>query len=615
MNKNERFFGLHFDFHAQKDSPVGKRTNAEDIKKYINEIKPDYIQCDCKGHPGITCYPTKVGTSSDNMVADNLKIWIETAHECDIPIYMHYSGVVDAEYAKIHPEHSFNYVKDNNDWRLNILCDEYLKKLMIPQLKELISEYGADGVWVDGDCWPLGTKFTDSGYVTENMKPYVKEGITEKELDKVLRDKYKVYLKTYVDEIHEFAPDFKIISNWAYTSYMPEKPDINVDFLSGDYYANQVAYGVRYEGRCMAASGKPWDIMSWGFSKGETGDKSEIQLCQEAASVLMLGGGFEVYTAQNKDGSIKQRDITRLKNLGEFVKKRKFNFGKEMISQIGIFYSAETRYEKGMCYNQSGSTLCLKGTLNVVLDAGYTADIVMEHQLDEISKYDVFVVPEWDLMSQRIKQKLIGYAENGGNLVIIGSELTKQMSEECRGLSEEISFLQDNTGSFIKINQIALISGGEKNMYDNSDLRDESENAAYKIEKKGNGKVIFIPFNLGSMYAETSAYILRNFIDEVLMCVTEKNIEIGNRFADVTLIKDEDGVILNLLNQNKNIYGSGTVDLYDEITPIEKLEITVKGKYKKAESLTDDNVKFEISNDKIKIKLDKLSIHSAIKLS
>lgn len=57
----ERFFGLHFDFHAGSNNRIGYRTEKEDIKAYIKAAKPDFIQCDCKGHPGYSSYPTKAG--------------------------------------------------------------------------------------------------------------------------------------------------------------------------------------------------------------------------------------------------------------------------------------------------------------------------------------------------------------------------------------------------------------------------------------------------------------------------------------------------------------------------------------------------------------------------
>lgn len=612
MGKNERFFGLHFDFHAKADSPVGETTNAEDIKKYIKEIKPDYIQCDCKGHPGIACYPTKVGTTSKNMAADNLRIWVDTVHECGLPIYMHYSGIVDEVYCKDHPEHSFNYDKDSNDSRTNVLDDTYSKELLIPQIKEIITEYGADGIWVDGDCWPIGTTFTDNGYITETMKKYLDENLTEREVEQALREAYKIYLKNYVDEIHAFAPDFEIISNWAYSSYMPEKPEIDVDFLSGDYYSVENSTGIRYEGRCMAAQGKPWDIMTWGFQQPDRAYKSEQQLCQEAAATLMLGGGIEIYNPQNPDGSMRILNLTTLKNLGKFVRARKFNFGKPLCSQIGVFYSAETRYKKGTCYNQGNTTKALQGTLAALLDNGFTADVVLEYQIDGISKYEAVVIPEWDLMSDEIKNKFIKYAENGGNLVVIGAELTTQFTGAEQ--TEDLRIIMDKTGSPMQIGKTAALKNGIKNMYSRFDLRFETDNAAYKTEETGNGSVTYIPFDLGSLYASGSHYIIRNFLEEVMGSLLDKKVEVDKNNVDISLIKDDDGIILNLLNQNKNNFGMGTVSVYDNVPELYNVNVKVHGKFKQVIPLTDEAESIEVLDDYAIIKLSKLHIHTAFKL-
>ncbi len=609
---NDRFFGLHFDFHAKKDSPVGKTTNSEDIKKYIEEVRPDYIQCDCKGHPGVACYPTKVGTASDNMVADNLKIWVEAAHSCNIPIYMHYSGIDDGAYCEKYPEHSFNFANDDKDIRANVFDGHYVNELLIPQLKELITDYKIDGVWVDGDCWSLGTEYTGCGHFTENMNPYVGENPTKAEVDKALRDAFKVYLKTYVDELHSFKPDFKIISNWAYTSYMPEKPEIDVDFMSGDYYASQGSNGIRYEGRCMAAHDKLWDLMTWGFAMPDFVYKSEQQLCQEAASTLMLGGGFEVYLMQNEDGSAPVADITRLKSLSEFVKKRKFNYGKKMISQVGIFYSAETRYQKGVCYNQRKSTQALQGAMHALLDSGYTVDMVLEYRLDEISKYEMIVVPEWELMSDCVKEKLKKYAENGGKLLIIGKELTSQMAGVA--VSETEKYMKDRTGAFIKVGNVALLEDGNLPLYEKADLRYETENAGFKTQETELGNITYIPFDLGSLYAKGSYYMLRNFLDDVIKTLIVKKAEVNKKNIDVTLIESDGGIILNLLNQNKNILGMGEISVYDEVPEVCNVEIKVNGKYSSVTPLLDEAESIEIFEEYVLIKINKLHIHTAFKL-
>lgn len=48
------------------------------------------------------------------------------------------------------------------------------------------------------------------------------------------RKAFRIYMKKYIDAIHQAYPEFQITSNWSYSSMMPEKIDTPVDFLSGD---------------------------------------------------------------------------------------------------------------------------------------------------------------------------------------------------------------------------------------------------------------------------------------------------------------------------------------------------------------------------------------------
>ncbi|MFN2396944.1 MAG: hypothetical protein ABR597_14790 [Bacteroidales bacterium] len=62
LKRADSFFGVHFDLHASEDiTDAGKTLTAGMIDTFLTKVKPDYIQVDCKGHPGISSYPTKVG--------------------------------------------------------------------------------------------------------------------------------------------------------------------------------------------------------------------------------------------------------------------------------------------------------------------------------------------------------------------------------------------------------------------------------------------------------------------------------------------------------------------------------------------------------------------------
>lgn len=120
---------------------------------------------------------------------------------------------------------------------------------------------------------------------------------------------FREHLKTYVDAIHVSNPGFQITSNWAYSSMMPERVTIDVDYLSGDVTPQNGVYRSAFEARCLARQGKPWDLMAWGFSwnGGEMpmSVKSAAQLKQEAAEIIAMGGGVQFYFQQNRDLSIK----------------------------------------------------------------------------------------------------------------------------------------------------------------------------------------------------------------------------------------------------------------------------------------------------------------------
>ena len=103
--RSEGFFGLHFDFHAGTDDDnIGGNTTSEMISKIVDMTHPDFMQCDCKGHPGYASYTSGFDNTAPGLTKDALKIWRKITEENDISLYIHYSGVVDTLAAKQHPD-------------------------------------------------------------------------------------------------------------------------------------------------------------------------------------------------------------------------------------------------------------------------------------------------------------------------------------------------------------------------------------------------------------------------------------------------------------------------------------------------------------------------------
>ncbi len=248
--RKDSFFGLHFDFHAEpekcKGHILGENLKEEDIRKICREVKPDFIQIDCKGHPGFASYPTKLGNAMPNFAKDTLALWRKATAEEGVALYVHYSGIRDFRYVRTeHPEEAaMNLDGSYKDEDVCPFRDKYLDELMIPQLLEVAS-YGVDGVWVDGDCWGVKIgyhpavikKFEEEYGVSISENPPQKYGDPYyEEYREFHREAFrKNHLERYCNAVHEKYPDFQIASNWAYTEEMPEKVNTPVDFLSGDF--------------------------------------------------------------------------------------------------------------------------------------------------------------------------------------------------------------------------------------------------------------------------------------------------------------------------------------------------------------------------------------------
>jgi hypothetical protein len=141
LKRADCFFGIHFDLHASEDiTDAGKTLTAEMIDTFLTRVRPDFIQVDCKGHPGISSYPTKVGYHVKGFEKNPLRLWREVTEKNNVALFLHFSGVWDSKVVKEHPDWAI--VKDDGERskEKTSFFSPYLDTYMIPQLMEL-SDY------------------------------------------------------------------------------------------------------------------------------------------------------------------------------------------------------------------------------------------------------------------------------------------------------------------------------------------------------------------------------------------------------------------------------------------------------------------------------------------
>lgn len=645
LRRSDSFLGIHYDFHAGEDcGEIGKNVTREMVESILSQVKPDYIQVDCKGHRGLTSYPTKVGNPAPGFVQDPLQIFRQVTSEYGVALYCHYSGILDAEAVTEHPEWAIQGVDGKiggADGRVTSVFGPYVDKLLIPQLKELNDSYGVDGVWIDGECW--GTERDFQPMVTGKFKSMT--GIQEipasdkdpgwHEYSQFCRDGFRQYVNHYVDELHAHNPNFQIASNWAYSSFMPEEVKSNVDFLSGDIVPTNSVNSARLESRVLAKQGKPWDLMAWSFTinwddvHGFQSPKSAVQLQQEAAEVLAQGGGFQVYFQQNRDASVNLSDMKVMAEIARFCRARqKFCHKSVSVPQIGLILSTDAYYRKikGLFSAGSDGMNAFRGILQSLLESQHAVDVVMEHQLNEdINRYPLLIYPEWEYINPEFKNKLIEYVENGGKLLIIGPASTRFFLKELGihpidSISERVNRLEYK-GRWASIKSNSQLINPMEDVIAFGNLNYNKVNPAVyssagSIRKLGKGEIAGVYLNLGERYLNGKVTITRDFLHELVNKIFPDPIVsvTGSHDVDVSLNRINGKLAINLVNTagpnaNTNVY------VYDDIPPLGPLLVEVLLD-KKPGSVSIEpsghSLKVNYENGLLRVTIPRLEIHEVL---
>jgi len=642
-NKNmDRFAGLHFDFHAGlMDSGIGKTFSPEMIDSFLRIVQPDFIQVDCKGHPGISSYPTKAGNPASAIEKDIMKIWRTVSDKYHVPLYVHYSGIWDNRALQLHPQWARYNADGRPDKNANSLFSGYADSLLIPQLKELATVYHINGVWVDGDCWVLTPDYSPEAKRRFTMTTGIKDIPVKKddphffEWMEFHRKAFRDYITKYANAIHAAAPGFKVTSNWSFSSMMPEPVDVPVDYLSGDVAGTNSLYSSAFESRCLALQGKPWDLMSWSFAwkNNSKATKSIPQLEQEAAEVLAMGGGFQTYWQQNRDGTPEPYQFSKMKEIIRFCKERKvYTFQSEIIPQIGLLYStyAWKRLPANNLYSSHGQEK-IKGVLNMLLDAQLPVEILMDHQLKErMESYPLLIIPEWEQIDPAIQPRLIDYVQRGGNLIVIGPKAIAGFADEL-GITIDAKPVTEGSIFAGHNNRIVMMHTGFQPVHikngiqktgirlNADDWRFPTDESLASVRQLGKGKIGGVYMDMGDFYNNNknplSIALLISVVDKMVPRFVS-TVECGSGSLHQVLSRKNGNMYLHLINAG-GAHSNPSVLVYDDIAPAENIEVKLEpGKQPKSIILqpANANIPFTYKNGIAIVHLPSVKLYDILEI-
>jgi hypothetical protein len=435
-------FGLHFDLHAKRwEREHGATLQLEALGQLLDAVRPDFVQCDAKGHDGLTTWPTRVGTSAPDLAADSVAIYRQATAERGIPLVVHYSGVWDDEAIISHPEWAVVGPDGVRSTAATSFTSRYAEDLMIPQLLELV-EAGVDGAWVDGENWasrPDWSAATQTAFRIETGfrgdVPTARGQRGWLEWLEFNRTLFRRHIARYRAAVRERAPEVTVVSNWANTLRMPDPMGADrPDYISGDFAPTFGLEDALPEAAFLDSRGVPWDLMIWSFtsvarSRNSWAMKEPEHLAQEAGLILARGGAVALYDQPARLGGPFAWHTPLLAGLAEFTRAHgALEPGVSAADTLVFMNPAEHWRQLDELFAYTGVIESARGAAYALADLHRPFDLAtLDDDLDW-SAYTTIVLPEQGDLSGHV-ERLTDWVRAGGHLVVTGADESRLGSE------------------------------------------------------------------------------------------------------------------------------------------------------------------------------------------
>jgi hypothetical protein len=247
----------------------------------------------------------------------------------------------------------------------------------------------------------------------------------------------QIYRECIVDTaklIHEIDPQCLVAVNWAYSLRMPEKPDPEIGYLTGDI-GNRVE-GLSAEGHWYDGSGVPFDLMTQlntiyeqpvvgGAAKRSTfGPKPPIQIQQEMAIVVANGGRFNVWDSPTPEsGLTPARHEFLAEHVAPWLAARKsWCLGSTRRPDVSLLNASAAHYAVTdaagpVCFNRRDNRI--DGATDLLPRLHLNYEMVGDWRLHEQDvRSPLLVVEHVKRLTQRDVDALIEFVRKGGNVLL-----------------------------------------------------------------------------------------------------------------------------------------------------------------------------------------------------
>lgn len=428
------FYLLHEDHHTSDRWEVGRDADPAESARLIALSKPDVIQIHAKGNPGWTTYPTTIGHAPPKLARDVLGVWRDIARRHDYCFSVYYNIGRDGVIMSRLP--AWNRAQADGSPYDRALCyhsgvaEEYLW----PMIREIMQGYKPDGFWFDGSCFTVHVCYCD-----KCRQRFRREQALEAprspaapgwhEYKEMQRQVYREFVHDTAVMIHEIDPKCLVAVNWAYSLRMPERPDPELAYLTGDIGNNVDA--LSGEAHWYDSLGVPFDLMTQvktRYGKAMR-PKPPEQIEQEIAVIIANGGRYFAWDNPTPESGLVPETMAFLGEVvGPFLRRRQqWCLGSQRLPDVSLLHHAAAHYAvtdtSTVCFSKNDNRI--DGACDGLRRLHLNYEMIPDWRLREQDiRSPLLIVEHPKTLTEQAVDALIKFVQDGGRLLMTGMGIT-----------------------------------------------------------------------------------------------------------------------------------------------------------------------------------------------
>ena len=431
--------------------PYGTGATEANVLPFLKQLRLGYVCIYAKGHSGYTTWRSSLNTHHNMLGQDMPGFFRAVTRKAGTPLVLYYSGLLDGIAGERHPEWRQWGLdgKSCEAWFSDFKCfiayslcplSAYWDEWVSVHLRELITQYDPEGIWVDGD-WP------GPCYCPRCQQRFRADTGWKEPWSEIIKrpDFAAEYPKTWNRITHDwrmrfnrFVKSLKPSCIYSAGNVSPRREFLApFDWRSGDFFSPGY-FDLRDMARMMrwySTLGVPFDayVCDTSFTHARKHIRSRTKtldrMLQESATVAANGGAVGYWTYPLGNGAWVPSRMSKAVAVRRFLAEREEVFLHTQSAAWAAILVSDPASPTFGGNNTAGAHKALAALHR-------SPDLVDETGIRPGMPYRLIVLPEQPFLDKRTARILDRWVRAGGTLVSSGCSLKSPELQKLLGVRQ-----------------------------------------------------------------------------------------------------------------------------------------------------------------------------------